>query len=135
MLCSYPLAGGTSSEGGGERERRGREGEREREGRGRENGEREREGRGRERVGKSEEEREGGGRERGREEEREGGGREEKGGDKRKWREWRIRRAKKEWQNSAPEVAAHTNIPDASIVVEKGVGLSDLLDVLQIPHI
>ena len=115
MLCSYPLAGGTSSEGG-ERERRGREGERR-------EGERESE---EERRGREEE---------GREEGREGGGREEKGGDKRKWREWRIRRAKKEWQNSAPEVAAHANIPDASIVVEKGVGLSDLLDVLQIPHI
>lgn len=29
----------------------------------------------------------------------------------------------------------HTDIPDASTVVEKGVSLSDLLDVLQIPHI
>ena len=33
------------------------------------------------------------------------------------------------------QVATHADIPDTSIVVEKGVSLSDLLDVLQIPHI
>ena len=33
------------------------------------------------------------------------------------------------------QVATHTDIPDTSIVVEKGVSLSNLLDVLQIPHI
>ena len=58
-----------------------------------------------------------------------------KGGDKRKWREWRIRRAKEECQDSAQEVVTHADIPNASIVVEKGVGFSDLLDVLQIPHV